>query len=102
MLGSFPFYPLTKAAQRVNVGETVVTVNILPYADRDLSLWIENRGSTELLLELGAVDPDDEHSFSIPAHTSQPIGIAFNREIRFKRPAGSQQEQIVVTAGEGM
>lgn len=102
MISSFPFRPLTRAAQRLGVADTVIAVTLPDAPRKSLSVWVENRGSSELLLELGAVDPDDALSFSIPAQTSQPIGVGSVREIRLKRPAGSAEEAAVVTAGEGM
>ena len=73
----------------MSVGDTVSTVTLAANA-LDLTVWIDNRGSTDVLIEVGANDPTDTTSFPIPAMTSQPIGIGQERELRLKRPAYSK------------
>lgn len=101
MLVSHAFKPLNNSTQRVSVGSTVSTIT-LPFNTIDLTVYIDNRGSTDVLVEVGAFDPTDTTSFPIPAMTSQPIGVGQLREIRLKRKAGSTAAEVIVTPGEGM
>ena len=101
MLASHAFKPLRLSTQRVSVGDTVSIVTLAANA-LDLTVWIENRGSTDVLVEVGSNDPTDTASFPIPAMSSQPIGMGQERELRLKRPAGSTTAEVIVTPGEGM
>ena len=101
MLASHAFKPLQLSTQRVSVGATVATVTLADSA-LDLAVWIDNRGSTDVLVEVGSTNPTDTTSFPIPAMTSQPIGMGQERELRLKRPAGSTAAEVIVTPGEGM
>lgn len=101
MLKSHAFMPLRLSAQRVSVSDAVSIVKI-PNTNRSLSVWIDNRGATDVFIELGAVNPSDTASFPIPAMTSQPIGIGQVREIRLKRKTGSASAEVIVTPGEGL
>lgn len=101
MLASYAFKPLQLSTQRVAVGATVSTVTLAANA-LDLTVWIDNRGSTDVLVEVGSTNPTDTTSFPIPAMTSQPIGMGQIRELRLKRPAGSTAAEVIVTPGEGM
>ena len=101
MLASHAFKPLRLSTQRVSVGDTVSTVTLATNA-LDITVWIDNRGNTDVLIEVGAIDPTDTTSYPIPAMTSQPIGLGQERELRLKRPAGSTAAEVIVTPGEGM
>ena len=101
MLTSHAFKPLRLSTQRVSVGATVSTVT-LAANDLDITVWISNKGSTDVLVEIGAINPTDTTSYPIPAMSSQPIGIGQERELRLKRPAGSTAEEVIVTPGEGL
>ena len=101
MLASHAFKPLNLATQRVSVGSTVSTVTFADSA-LDLTVWIDNRGSTDVMVEVGSTNPTDTTSFPIPAMTSQPIGMGQVRELRLKRPAGSTSTEVIVTPGEGI
>ena len=101
MLVSHAFKPLNNLTQRIYVGSAVVTVT-LPFNTTDLTVYIDNRGNTDVLVEVGAFDPTDTTSFPIPAMTSQPIGVGQLREIRLKRKVGSDTAEVIVTPGEGM
>ena len=101
MLASHAFKPLQLSTQRVSVG-TAVSIVTLADSALDLAVWIDNRGSTDVLVEVGATNPTDTTSFPIPAMSSQPIGLGQERELRLKRPAGSTAAEVIVTPGEGM
>ena len=101
MLASYAFKPLQLSTQRVAVGATVSTVTLAANA-LDLTVWIDNRGNTDVLVEVGSTNPTDTTSFPIPAMASQPIGMGQIRELRLKRPAGSTTATVIVTPGEGM
>ena len=101
MLASHAFKPLRLSTQRVSVGATVSTVTLAANA-LDLTVWIDNRGNTDVMVEVGATNPTDTTSFPIPAMTSQPVGMGQERELRLKRPAGSTAAEVIVTPGEGM
>ena len=101
MLASSAFKPLQLSTQRVSVGDTVATVTLADSA-LDLAVWINNRGNTDVLVEVGSTNPTDTTSFPIPAMTSQPIGMGQERELRLKRPAGSTAAEVIVTPGEGL
>ena len=101
MLASYAFKPLQLSTQRVSVGDTVSTVTLAANA-LDLTVWIDNRGSTDVIIEIGSTNPTDTTSFPIPAMSSQPIGVGQERELRLKRPAGSTAAEVIVTPGEGM
>jgi len=101
MLASHAFKPLNLATQRVTVGTTVSTVTFTPSA-LDLTVYVDNRGATDVFIEVGAFNPTDTTSFPIPAMTSQPIAIGSTREIRLKRKAGSVSAEVILTPGEGM
>ena len=101
MLASHAFKPLRLSTQRVSVGDTVSTVTLATNA-LDITVWIDNRGNTDVLIEIGAIDPSDTTSYPIPAMTSQPIGLGQERELRLKRPAGSTSAEVIVTPGEGL
>ena len=101
MLASYAFKPLQLSTQRVSVGDTVSTVTLAANA-LDLTVWIDNRGSTDVIIEIGSTNPTDTTSFPIPAMSSQPIGIGQERELRLKRPAGSTSAEVIVTPGEGL
>lgn len=101
MLTSHAFRPYKLGTQRVNVGATVYTIT-LQYPNTAGSIYVENRGSTDLLIELGDTDPVDTQSFPIPAMTSQPIGVGTYTTIKAKRPAGSTAELAIFSEGEGL
>ena len=101
MLASYAFKPLQLSTQRVSVGATVSTVTLTANT-LDLTVWIDNRGNTDVLVEVGSTNPTDTTSFPIPAMSSQPIGIGQERELRLKRPAGSTSAEVIVTPGEGL
>ena len=106
MAESSAFRPFSLAAQRINVGDTATTVSLPKnpgYSSTDdMTVWVENRGTTELLIEVGSTTPSDTLSYPIPARSSQPISVGLERTIKLKRLAGSASEGVVVTAGEGL
>ena len=106
MAESSAFRPFTLASQRLSVGGTVTTVTLPEnpgYSSKDdMTVWIENRGTTELLIEVGTTTPSDTLSYPIPAQSSQPISVGLERTIKLKRMAGGASGVVVVTAGEGL
>ena len=106
MAESSAFRPFTLAAQRLSVGDTVTTVTLPEHpgysSTHDMAVWVENRGTTELLIEVGNTTPSDTLSYPIRAQSSQPISVGLERTIKLKRLAGSASEAVVVTAGEGL
>lgn len=106
MAESSAFRPFTLATQRVGVDDTVTTVTLPENpgysSSDDMTVWIDNRGTTELLIEVGGTIPSDTLSYPIPAQSSQPISVGLERTIKLKRLAGSASEAVVVTAGEGL
>ena len=101
MLASHAFKPLRLSTQRVSVGSTVSTITFAANA-LDITVWITNKGNTDVLIEIGAVNPTDTESYPISAKSNQPISIGQERELRLKRPAGSAAEEVIVTPGEGL
>lgn len=96
---SYPFTPMSGTTVRTALNDTVKKLDA-PSSNDSLTLYVDNRGSTDVLLEIGK-DPTDTGSFPIPAGMSQPIGIGFKRDIRLKRPAGATAEEVVTTFGRG-
>ena len=96
----YPFMPINNSTERTQLGSSVVTVTPPVHGD-SLTLYVDNRGTTDVLISFG-VDPPDSNSFPIPAGMSQPIGVGDKRDIRIKRPAGATSELVVTTFGLGM
>lgn len=96
---SYPFMPMAGTTERTPLASTVKKLSA-PASNDSLTLYVDNRGSTDVLIEIGA-DPTDTGSFPIPAGMSQPIGIGFKRDIRIKRPAGAVAEECITTFGRG-
>lgn len=88
----------------VTVGNTTEVVTLkAPEAGQ---VWIDNRGSDDVLVEyLDA--PLDADSFRIPGNTGQPlttprlIGGSWDGKLRLKRPAGASAGLVYVTSGYG-
>lgn len=103
---SSAFRPFSLAAQRFNVSDTVQTVTLPDNpgytSTADVTAWVDNRGYTDLLIEVGSSTPSDTLSYPLPAQSSQPISVGLERTIKIKRPASSAAELVIVTAGEGL
>lgn len=67
------------------------------------SAMVDNRGSTDVLLEVGDTAPQDQSSFRIPPRASQVItvGDAGSMTLSLKRPDGAGQEVVYICAGAG-
>ncbi len=96
----YPFMPINDSTARTQLGSAVAAVTPPVHGD-SLTLYVDNRGTTDVLISFGK-DPTDSGSFPIPAGMSQPLGIGDKRDIRMKRPAGSAQELVITTFGLGM
>lgn len=96
-----PFTPLPAASQTVSVGASVVSVTL---DVRATVIWVDNRGTTDLLVQFGPTPAlDDSTGFRIPAGCSQPMQEPVNAQnvLQLKRPAGSSAEVAYVTGGTG-
>lgn len=96
----FPFRPQKLGSQAVQLGAAVARVQ-LPAHTR--SAQVDNRGVTDVLLEVGDTAPQDPSSFRIPPKASQVItvGDAGSLTLSLKRPDGSAQEVVYICAGAG-
>lgn len=66
------------------------------------TVWVDNRGTTDLLVEFLS-NPLDADSFRIPPKSSQPLSRPTSASLIYlKRPAGSAPEQVFVTQGYGI
>jgi hypothetical protein len=96
----YPFMPIKNSTNRTMLGAEVASL-IAPEHGDSLTLYVDNRGTTDVLIEFDS-DPSDLTSFPIPAGMSQPIGIGNKRDIRIKRPAGTLvSEEVITTFGLG-
>lgn len=98
VISSAAFQPFALSTQRLSVSD-VVTKVILPAYSSAITIWIDNRGNTDILVECGN-DPSDTSSFPIAAGCAQPITIT-NYDLRLKRIAGSSSETVIITPGIG-
>lgn len=97
-----PFAPFAHSTSTTSVGATSVDVTLHDSVEQ---AWIDNRGSTDLLIEFFDA-PLDANSYRIPANSSQPIstpapGGTWDHKIRVKRPAGSTAENVIISSGVG-
>lgn len=100
--GFEPFYLFGRSSALVTLGSTVQAVSLVSGAEQ---VWIDNRGSTDVLVEF-IDDPLDSNSFRVPAGSSFPLSVPFSDplwdgKVRIKRPAGSASEQVLISSGVG-
>lgn len=97
----FPFRPQPFGSQIVTVDGT--TTHKITLANGASTAMIDNRGSTDVLVEIGDTTPLDATSFRIPASTSQvlSVGDKVSVTLSLKRPSGSGDEVVYVCAGAG-
>ena len=66
------------------------------------TVWVDNRGTTDLLVEFLS-NPLDVDSFRIPPKSSQPLSRPASATLIYlKRPTGSAPEQAYITQGYGI
>jgi len=93
-----PFSPFAHGTQTVALAATAVEV-ALPVQTQQV--WIDNRGSTDVLVEWYDA-PLDADSFRIAGNCAQPLTAPANcTKIFVKRPTGSAAATVYVTAGGG-
>ncbi len=97
----FPFRPQPFGSQTVTVDGT--TTQKITLANGASTAMIDNRGSTDVLVEIGDTTPVDATSFRIPANTSQvlSVGDKVSVTLSLKRPSSSSAEVVYVCAGAG-
>lgn len=98
-----PFTPFPFSSQRIPLAD--VAQSFIPPTTAygvPLIVWIDNRGSTDVLVEVGSASPSDTTSFAIGAGVAQPLYLGDSRIVGAKRPAGSVAEQVIVSFGMGM
>lgn len=100
MSRTLPFRPFANAAQRKNVGSSVKSF-ALPDHPNGICVQIDNRGTTDIMIEIGETTPTDATSFPIAGGMSQIIYVGDKRNIKVKRAAGSDSGEVIVTAGQG-
>lgn len=98
-----PFTPFPFSSQRIPLADTAQSFvpPTIAYGV-PLIVWIDNRGSTDVLVEIGSAAPADVTSFAIGAGAAQPLYLGDYRLVGIKRPAGSAAEQVIVSFGMGM
>lgn len=97
-----PLYLLGHASMVVSLTDVVQRVTLAPEVEQ---VWIENRGSTDVVIEF-LDDPLDADSFRIPQGLSLAVTApysdpAWNGKLNMKRPAGSAAEIVLISAGIG-
>lgn len=97
----FAFAPHGTTAVALDANVQAVTL-----AGGTKQVWIDNRGTTDVLVEF-LDNPTDADSFRIAAGCAQPLTLpsttgAWDGKIRLKRPASSSAETVYVTAGSGV
>lgn len=95
-----PFSPLPNSTATLSVGTSDVTYQMPDAAQ----VWIDNRGTTDVLVAWGAapVDATTDGGFPIPASTSQPITAPNSRAIlHLMRQSGASADTVYVTPGGG-
>jgi len=92
-----PFAFAPHATQAVAVAATSVTVTVSASSPQ---VWVDNRGNTDLLIEINDA-PLDANSFRIPPVTSMAVSNGTGTSIYLKRPSGSSSETAYVTSGYG-
>jgi len=97
----FPFRPQPFGSQAVSVDGT--TTQKVTLANGASTAMIDNRGSTDVLVEIADATPSDTTSFRIPANTSQVLSVGDKASVilSLKRPAGGSAEVVYVCAGAG-
>jgi hypothetical protein len=98
VLSSAAFQPFALSTQRLTVSDVVTKVTLPSYSSA-ITIWVDNRGSTDILVECGN-DPSDTQSFPIASGCAQPITIT-NFDLRLKRVTGSAAELVIITPGIG-
>lgn len=100
-MNQFPFVPLPAGSQTVSVGASVVNVTL---DARATSVWVDNRGSVDLLVQFGATPAlADATGFRVPAGVSQPLQVPVYAAgvLQVKRPSGSASETAYISSGGG-
>ena len=97
----FPFRPQPFGSQVFTVDGT--TTQKVTLANGASTAMIDNRGGSDLLVEIGDVTPVDTTSFRIPAGTSQVLSVGDKVSVilSLKRPSGSSGEVAYVCGGAG-
>ena len=90
----FPFRPQPFGSQVVTVDGT--TTQKVTLANGASTAMIDNRGSTDVLVEIADTTPSDTTSFRIPASTSQvlSVGDKVSVTLSLKRTSGSSAEVV--------
>lgn len=96
-----PFTPFPLATTRAQVGDAVVSVPLVVPAEVDCFVWVDNRGSTDVLIEFEGAEPSDTLSFPIGAGFAQSLYVGRSRTVKLKRPSGSSSELVIIAPGEG-
>ena len=98
----FPFRPQPFGSQVVTVDGT--TTQKVTLANGASTAMIDNRGSTDVLVEIADTTPSDTTSFRIPANTSQVLSVVGDKvsaTLSLKRTSGSSAEVVYVCSGAG-
>lgn len=97
----YPFCPLPASTQAVTLGPTATTIQL---DVRSKSAWVDNRGTTDVLVQFGASPTiADGTAFRVPAGCSQPLQVPVyaQYQLQLKRVAGATAELVYVTSGSG-
>lgn len=93
------FLPVGHGTQKVSLSGTAQQITL---PDNSADVWIDNRGSTDVLVEF-ADAPLDLNSFRIAGNCAQALSLPFNtnKKIWLKRPDSSAAADVFVTGGQG-
>lgn len=95
-----PFQPTPLSTTTLNLADAQQDVT-LPARRDTMSIMIDNRGSTDVLIEFD-IAPQDSKSFRIAPFCAQVVSAPFkSTKLCSKRPAGSASEIVYVSIGEG-
>lgn len=92
------FTPKPHSTITKSVGTAIVEVSVSACS----TVWIDNRGDSDLLLEFGQEDPSDDTTFRLPGYAAMPLSRPAGADVvRIKRPSGAATDTVYITQGYG-
>lgn len=98
-----PFTPFPYSTTRVSLGATTLDFTVpASAAGRQVIAWVDNRGVSDIMVELGGGTPSDTTSFAVAPMSAQALYLGDEKVVRLKRPDGSSGEDVLVAFGRGV
>ncbi|MBM7454470.1 hypothetical protein HNR62_000299 [Oceanisphaera litoralis] len=95
---SIPFSPREHSTVMLSVDDVAINTPIAAAS----TVWIDNRGSSDLLIEFFS-NPLDVDSYRVPPYAAQPISRPPSAaNLYLKRPDGSIAGTVFVSQGYGV